>query len=791
MKDQVCQHLRSLGIKPKDSARWGSIIDKMIVDNGKEFTVSRLKNLTEALKNNVKQGGYSIPDLFATRVNSRGDKIVKDGLIHRLLSAKTQNEIFIAQSVFKVHTLIVIDEKIDGKVYPTKKQLKKYLTAVKEPISTPDLDAFNKINVNMHHQGVKMGESFKLKGFTVNSDLVPLRYLPKSHKTSPVLQFNQISDTEVQFKLKPNVPRDDISTKGLGILYYDRQWHKLVTKYHRESSECIFGSGSYTAIFKKKDRIYIDNLPIGICNWIQEPSCKLRAVMSPDYVLQALSEPLKRKTKALIESFSQCHTSDHDAGRILVQNWLEQDKIVYAYDASNFTERLPLETQLSVLEGLIQTGFISQFDYDVFKLASQGEYKDVLHDRTLKYEVGQPQGLGPSFNVATLTHVAIVMSCITSRDQSHLFSVIGDDIVIADKELADSYINKMSTLGVDINQEKSLISDVVSEYAGKMITKEGIILSAKIKRIHEGEDTNKVTSKLLAHMSFYGNVDAWKNFSPAQRYYAYKAIEPLYMGGLDFKMPGDSAELKFSRINWERVRRSYIKSDLTSYISPYSHTNINEHLEWINSFDKLIDSTFNQQLTYTQFRRYLGTTQVEHASSGIPLFLQRAQDETLFKGVKHHNYFGTYDENNKPKKLAGYKDVVNTMQSTALSIFNMKVEGTDTYSDHGETYDKNKVFPSLTPINRILIEAGVSKDFITQFFDKDTGYISTNGASILKSVSSIIDLIPEVVKKDVHAISAKGIPNELRNKKHTVNSNKGESGYTQPKTRPGGSFYPR
>jgi hypothetical protein len=48
---------------------------------------------------------------------------------------------------------------------------------------------------------------------------------------------------------------------------------------------------------------------------------------------------------------------------------------------------------------------------------------------------------------------------------------LGDDIVIADKAVADSYLQLMKFLGVDINLDKSLVSDKgVAEFAKRLIS---------------------------------------------------------------------------------------------------------------------------------------------------------------------------------------------------------------------------------------------------------------------------------------------------------------------------------
>lgn len=90
-----------------------------------------------------------------------------------------------------------------------------------------------------------------------------------------------------------------------------------------------------------------------------------------------------------------------------------------------------------------------------------------------------------------LTHHVIVQ--VAARRVGHkrffdLYAVLGDDIVIADKAVADAYLVLMDDLGVDINLSKSLTSDVgVLEFAKRLII--------------ESQDVSPIPPKLLVALS--------------------------------------------------------------------------------------------------------------------------------------------------------------------------------------------------------------------------------------------------------------------------------------------------
>jgi len=70
-----------------------------------------------------------------------------------------------------------------------------------------------------------------------------------------------------------------------------------------------------------------------------------------------------------------------------------------------------------------------------------------------------------------LTHHVIVQ--VAARRVGHKgynrYALLGDDLVIADKSVADSYLVIAADLGVEINLSKSLISKAgVSEFAKRL-----------------------------------------------------------------------------------------------------------------------------------------------------------------------------------------------------------------------------------------------------------------------------------------------------------------------------------
>jgi hypothetical protein len=86
-------------------------------------------------------------------------------------------------------------------------------------------------------------------------------------------------------------------------------------------------------------------------------------------------------------------------------------------------------------------------------------------------------GAYSSWAMLALTHHLIVlMSSHTSKPFSS-YAVLGDDVVIQDSSVAREYLSLMNYLGVEISLPKSMISYNHLEFAKKIFTKQGEIVS--------------------------------------------------------------------------------------------------------------------------------------------------------------------------------------------------------------------------------------------------------------------------------------------------------------------------
>jgi hypothetical protein len=737
---QICQHFQSLGISPKDADRHANLISKGIKANGPEWVVARYKALSAALKSNLINGKYNLPEGWATRQNSKGKTIVSDGFIHRLLMAKTQQDIFISNAVFRVHTLLNLRE-----ISP--KQKKKFDDAVLGELNVPDMDGYHRTIDEVANAVPAMVRGIKVPQVNV----IALRYLPMGNKSSPIYERPDDIKSGSEY-IVTNEKRTNILTKSVESFTASIEGHALLARFPDECSYAILGTGDVRLSHASKYP-RLSGIPVGTIGYIQEPSCKMRTVASPALVYQALGESLKQRSKFIIESIAQCDTRDHEVGRVKAQMWLWEGRTVFGFDASSFTDRLPLALQLEVMTKLENLGLISAFDKATFELVSNASYRDNKFNRLITWKVGQPQGFGPSFNIATLTHVAIVMSCISHQEQENLFSVIGDDILIADDALAQAYVNKMMLLGVDINLEKSLESDNIAEYAGKIITAEGVIPSAKIKfleSLHDmrPKDVMSLGDKLVAQLLFYGP-KKWLNISPEYKDYAIKAILPEWAGGFGFKHPQIT-----SKVNFDALREKSIKDDVEEYFTTYSRDDLGRYLKWLSQFDTLLMDQI-PLISPAMWQRYTsGSVNKISSFNGMPMHPKEGVPKVSgvsFKGREQKQYKKSIAELNEllvTDLLVQYLyQIQNPNQSRSVIIIDYKAT-------------MKKLTKELTHTQADFVKYGVPQDYV-KFFVTAEGYIKKEFLDKLQEHDKLKTLIPTKLLDDeaygLTATSAKGL----------------------------------
>lgn len=215
--------------------------------------------------------------------------------------------------------------------------------------------------------------------------------------------------------------------------------------------------------------------PKGICigrlATVLEARGKVRVVAIVDYWSQLVLKPLHDSVFRSLRRIPQDGTFDQGKPLMELINRMAPDQRIASFDLSAATDRLPAQLQVQILSALGLPGdtWYSLLDRDYVFRRKNEEGETV--SRVFRYAVGQPMGAYSSWAMLALTHHIIVQVAAGRAGKTVWFpdyAIIGDDIIIANDQVADAYLALMNDLGVEINMTKSHRGNV-AEFAKRWI----------------------------------------------------------------------------------------------------------------------------------------------------------------------------------------------------------------------------------------------------------------------------------------------------------------------------------
>jgi hypothetical protein len=222
---------------------------------------------------------------------------------------------------------------------------------------------------------------------------------------------------------------------------------------------------------------------VGRISFLQEPGYKLRAVANPYRIHQLALEPLKEQLLGYLRQIPADCTHDQQKGVDWALSKLRAGATLHSVDLSDATNNFPLEY---IERTLAQLPAVDPRMISLFKDLSRAPWLVWDHElgdyRQMTWTVGQPLGLGTSFPSFALAHHRLLESVGARPDQ---YRILGDDIVIADDRLARRYVQALEELGVPVSPDKTISSSKVAEFAGKVITPEGVMPTVKWRELSD------------------------------------------------------------------------------------------------------------------------------------------------------------------------------------------------------------------------------------------------------------------------------------------------------------------
>jgi len=197
---------------------------------------------------------------------------------------------------------------------------------------------------------------------------------------------------------------------------------------------------------------------------VKDKEAKRRIIAIFDYWSQSALKPLHDQLFSCLRKFQ----SDRTFNQTDVSSILNCPGPYYRFDLTRATDRFPLSFQIEVLSLLIGQDKAIAWARILTHYEFTPNWKP---SPVVKYGAGQPIGAYSRWAMFTLSH-HLVVQYAAWRVNKYPFSrylLLGDDIVIAGSDVALSYKEVITELGVSISEAKTHVSQDTFEFAKKWV----------------------------------------------------------------------------------------------------------------------------------------------------------------------------------------------------------------------------------------------------------------------------------------------------------------------------------
>jgi len=302
----------------------------------------------------------------------------------------------------------------------------------------------------------------------------PLHSIDRSKDNSLLLFRGSPSKRLPGFSWSPSTAQD-IGAVAQANYFYLQEHKALARRFSGLYQPVLSGLKHHLDMIFDHDHDVVtpDKCYGGNVAFIQEPGAKLRSVASPYLVHQLALKPLGDAIYHLVSTLPWDCTYDQSKPFDVVREHLSKALEISSIDLSSATDHFPLSVQLTTLKSI----FGKQPDIDLFEVLSRSTWRN-REIGNVRWNKGQPLGLYPSFGTFTLTHGLLLWHLNDCRHDNEFF-VVGDDVIILKPALADKYMDLLEQMGCPWSPSKSVTSNKLCEFAGKVITKAEVIPQLK------------------------------------------------------------------------------------------------------------------------------------------------------------------------------------------------------------------------------------------------------------------------------------------------------------------------
>lgn len=199
---------------------------------------------------------------------------------------------------------------------------------------------------------------------------------------------------------------------------------------------------------------------------------KRRIFAIGNYVNQRLLHPVHDWLSQVLKKIPQDGTYDQTAPLDL----LVGHRHCFSFDLKSATDRWPLVFMFEMFQCLFGRAFASAVVNSALAMNLFQVPFVKGRGKAVSFVAGQPLGYHSSWPLFALTHHLLVWWCaeqVYPLQRFTNYAILGDDIVIADEQVARVYRDALSRLEVRISEQKSLISDTgCAEFAKRFRVKD-------------------------------------------------------------------------------------------------------------------------------------------------------------------------------------------------------------------------------------------------------------------------------------------------------------------------------
>lgn len=234
----------------------------------------------------------------------------------------------------------------------------------------------------------------------------------------------------------------------------------------------------------------LNDLSLGRLHALYEPAGKVRVVAIVDYWTQAVLKPVHEWMFSVLRLLPTDATFDQEGKVEAFANKGYRD--IYSLDLKSATDTIPMDLYIKLFRPIFGDTIVNLWkalliDRDFLipsELREAGTYfagtrlQAVLQhgvrglltrldkDRKVRYGTGQPMGALSSWSSMALVHHLLVQYSAWTHvvSQGKIMSwfmdylVLGDDVVIADKQVAETYQSILASFGITVGLAKSFVS---------------------------------------------------------------------------------------------------------------------------------------------------------------------------------------------------------------------------------------------------------------------------------------------------------------------------------------------